>query len=54
MNSQIYKQSHNVSVYLSTPKGEIGTEAIVRDIFETGKKCYIPLWDKNKMVKKDG
>lgn len=30
-----------VSVYLSMP-GELGTEAVVRELFKRGKKIYIP------------
>ncbi|XP_063221773.1 5-formyltetrahydrofolate cyclo-ligase isoform X2 [Bacillus rossius redtenbacheri] len=40
-----YIEAKSVSVYLSFDK-EIDTNALVRDIFKTGKICYIPRFKK--------
>lgn len=36
-----YKESQGVSLFLSL-KDEVDTSEIVRDIFSSGKRCYIP------------
>ncbi|XP_018327181.1 5-formyltetrahydrofolate cyclo-ligase [Agrilus planipennis] len=36
-----YKDSNRISIYLSTDN-EIDTEPIIRNIFETEKKCFVP------------
>ncbi|KAI8369386.1 5-formyltetrahydrofolate cyclo-ligase [Radiomyces spectabilis] len=47
---EIYKKSKNISVYISMPKGEVDTSAIIRDILASeGKTCYIPRCTKTTM-----
>ncbi|TPX44623.1 hypothetical protein SeMB42_g02197 [Synchytrium endobioticum] len=43
-----YKQSENISVYISTPT-ETSTVDIIRDIFNKGKKCFVPQWNDDEM-----
>ncbi|KAI9105999.1 hypothetical protein DFS34DRAFT_41115 [Phlyctochytrium arcticum] len=42
LESNIYKQSRSISIYINMPTGEIVTRDIILDAFETGKKCYVP------------
>ncbi|KND00899.1 5-formyltetrahydrofolate cyclo-ligase [Spizellomyces punctatus DAOM BR117] len=44
-----YQQSRNISVYISMPSGEVSTTEIIRDLFDKGKKCFIPRCDGNVM-----
>uniref|UniRef100_A0A1B6DQ05 5-formyltetrahydrofolate cyclo-ligase n=2 Tax=Clastoptera arizonana TaxID=38151 RepID=A0A1B6DQ05_9HEMI len=44
-----YKQSTRVSVFLNMTD-EIQTTKIVEDILKSGKKCFIPRYDKDEMV----
>ncbi|CAJ0905894.1 9141_t:CDS:2 [Entrophospora sp. SA101] len=37
-----YQNSKKVSIYLSTPNSEISTKAIIKDIFDKEKICYVP------------
>ncbi|EDO37618.1 predicted protein [Nematostella vectensis] len=43
-----YKSSHRISVYLSMPS-EVSTFDILRDIFNSNKKCYIPRYIGHQM-----
>ncbi|CAG0919611.1 unnamed protein product [Notodromas monacha] len=36
-----YQRASRISVYISMP-GEISTDELIRNILETGKKCYVP------------
>lgn len=37
-----YKQANRLSIYLSMPKGEIFTRAIVLDALQEGKRVFVP------------
>ncbi|KAM0801743.1 5-formyltetrahydrofolate cyclo-ligase [Usnea florida] len=37
-----YKNAQRIGVYLSMPKGEMGTRAIIKDALRCGKKIYVP------------
>lgn len=41
-NSDFYKNSFNVACYLAV-NGEIETQSIIRQLWEEGKRCYIPV-----------
>ncbi|KAF9969876.1 hypothetical protein BGZ73_007571 [Actinomortierella ambigua] len=41
LSLKVYKESQNVSVYISM-HGEINTRAIIRDLLAQNKNCYIP------------
>ncbi|OBZ85650.1 5-formyltetrahydrofolate cyclo-ligase [Choanephora cucurbitarum] len=44
-----FKNSKNISVYISMPSGEIMTKDIIRYILNSDKRCYIPRCHKNTM-----
>jgi len=41
LQNEVYKNAKSVCVFLNMP-GEFQTGAIVRDIFQSKKKCYVP------------
>ncbi|KAK3706543.1 hypothetical protein QZH41_013028 [Actinostola sp. cb2023] len=41
LSSEEYKSSKRISVYLSMPS-EVNTDMILKDIFDSKRKCYIP------------
>ena len=41
MNHPKYEKSRGIAVFISLPD-EIDTHDIIKHIFSTGKKCYIP------------
>ncbi|KAG5890636.1 hypothetical protein JTB14_034926 [Gonioctena quinquepunctata] len=43
-----FRNANNISIYLSLDT-EINTESIVRRIFEDGKKCFVPRYNKKVM-----
>ncbi|KAJ8925491.1 hypothetical protein NQ315_009329 [Exocentrus adspersus] len=47
-NTPEFKSAKNISVYLSTDN-EIDTEPIVKKIFDEGKKCFVPRYQKAGM-----
>ncbi|KAG0234792.1 hypothetical protein BGW41_001015 [Actinomortierella wolfii] len=44
LSLKVYKESQNVSVYISM-HGEIDTREIIRDLLAQNKNCYIPRCD---------
>lgn len=42
LNLPEYKQANRISIYLSMPKGEIFTRAIVLDALREGKRVFVP------------
>ncbi|KAI9017479.1 5-formyltetrahydrofolate cyclo-ligase [Gaertneriomyces semiglobifer] len=44
-----YRDSKNISVFVSMPSGEIQTAEIIRDLLDSGKNCYIPRCDGDNM-----
>ncbi|KAF7726763.1 hypothetical protein EC973_008451 [Apophysomyces ossiformis] len=51
LSLDIYKQSRNVSVFISLPHSEIDTRAIIHAILHAsdGKSLYVPRWTKDSM-----
>jgi len=43
-----YQASQNVCTYISM-SGEIVTRAIIQDLFQKNKTCYVPRWGKDEM-----
>ena len=43
-----YKNSKRVSVYLST-KDEIDTKQILKDLFQSKKEIFVPVYDRSEM-----
>ncbi|RUS34889.1 5-formyltetrahydrofolate cyclo-ligase family-domain-containing protein [Jimgerdemannia flammicorona] len=43
-----YQKSRNVSIFISM-SGEIVTRAIIQDLFQKKKTCYVPRWGKDEM-----
>eukprot|EP01006_Ploeotia_vitrea_P021697 TRINITY_DN54128_c0_g1_i1.p1 TRINITY_DN54128_c0_g1~~TRINITY_DN54128_c0_g1_i1.p1 ORF type:complete len:260 (-),score=100.95 TRINITY_DN54128_c0_g1_i1:41-820(-) len=37
-----FREAKGVCVYLSMPKGEVDTTAVVKAIFDAGKRCFVP------------
>ncbi|XP_044736209.1 5-formyltetrahydrofolate cyclo-ligase [Chrysoperla carnea] len=48
LKSPEYQNSFNVSIYLSSDN-EINTTRIVQNVFESGKKCFIPRYNGDNM-----
>lgn len=44
-----YIQAKRIAVYLSMPKGELQTDAIVRDALHAGKQVFVPYMLKDKV-----
>ncbi|RHZ88026.1 hypothetical protein Glove_26g94 [Diversispora epigaea] len=49
LTSKEYLNSKKISVYLSMPNSEISTKAIIHDIFQKDKICYVPRWNEDAM-----
>ncbi|XP_025203962.1 5-formyltetrahydrofolate cyclo-ligase [Melanaphis sacchari] len=48
LSHSVYKKSNRVSIYLSMDS-EVQTYSIVKDIFISGKICFIPKYNKSEM-----
>ncbi|ORY91901.1 hypothetical protein BCR43DRAFT_478955 [Syncephalastrum racemosum] len=50
LDSDVYKKSRNISVYISMPSSEINTRSIIHDILHSSDKaCYVPRWTADAM-----